>query len=80
MEWPIRHADAFARLGIRPVRGVLLHGPPGCCKTTLARAAAHAAQATMISLRCFSQTVSFGDQLFLIVIFVSKQIVESTLR
>jgi hypothetical protein len=51
VEWPIKHAAAFARLGITPVRGVLLHGPPGCSKTTLAKAAAHASQASFFSLR-----------------------------
>eukprot|EP00271_Cylindrocystis_brebissonii_P017256 TRINITY_DN4417_c0_g1_i2.p1 TRINITY_DN4417_c0_g1~~TRINITY_DN4417_c0_g1_i2.p1 ORF type:complete len:448 (+),score=118.58 TRINITY_DN4417_c0_g1_i2:567-1910(+) len=50
VEWPIRHADAFVRLGIAPQRGVLLHGPPGCAKTTLVRAAAHAAQAPLLTL------------------------------
>ncbi len=50
VEWPLRHADAFARLAIRAPRGVLLHGPPGCSKTTLARAAAHASGATLIPL------------------------------
>ncbi|KAM0907799.1 hypothetical protein ACQ4PT_015923 [Festuca glaucescens] len=57
VEWPIKHAAAFARLGISPVRGVLLHGPPGCSKTTLAKAAAHASQASFFSLR----TGSDGD-------------------
>eukprot|EP00887_Chlorella_sp_A99_P001650 scaffold8.g1650.t1 len=37
VEWPLRHADAYERLGLSPPRGVLLHGPPGCSKTTLAR-------------------------------------------
>lgn len=50
VEWPIKHSTAFSRLGISPVRGVLLHGPPGCSKTTLAKAAAHAAQASFFSL------------------------------
>lgn len=50
VEWPIKHAHAFAQLGILPLRGVLLHGPPGCSKTTLAKAAAHASQASFFSL------------------------------
>ena len=51
VEWPIKHSAAFSRLGISPVRGILLHGPPGCSKITLAKAAAHAAQASFFSLR-----------------------------
>ncbi|KAH9707971.1 cell division control protein 48 [Citrus sinensis] len=50
VEWPIKHSTAFSRLGISPVRGALLHGPPGCSKTTLAKAAAHAAEASFFSL------------------------------
>ncbi|OBZ71344.1 ATPase family gene 2 protein [Grifola frondosa] len=40
VEWPLCHPDAFARLGVRPPKGVLLYGPPGCSKTLLVRACA----------------------------------------
>ncbi|XP_028107164.1 cell division control protein 48 homolog B-like [Camellia sinensis] len=51
VEWPLKHSAAFSRLGVSPVCGILLHGPPGCSKTTLAKAAAHATQASFFSLR-----------------------------
>ncbi|KEH23581.1 cell division cycle protein-like/CDC48 protein [Medicago truncatula] len=51
IEWPMKHPDAFSRLGITPIRGILLHGPPGCSKTTLAKAAANAANVPFFSLR-----------------------------
>ena len=40
IEWPLLHPDAFQRLGVRPPKGVLLYGPPGCSKTLLVRACA----------------------------------------
>lgn len=37
----VKHADQVARLGIRPLRGILLTGPPGTGKTLMAKAAAN---------------------------------------
>jgi AAA family ATPase len=51
VEWPLTHAAAFARMGIRPPRGVLLYGPPGCSKTLMAKAMASQGRMHFISVK-----------------------------
>lgn len=47
---PIVHKDKFKNLGIRPPKGVLMHGPPGVGKTMMARACAAQTSATFLKL------------------------------
>jgi transitional endoplasmic reticulum ATPase len=50
IELPLRYPEVFERLGIDAPKGVLLHGPPGCGKTLIARAVAHETEAHFISV------------------------------
>ncbi|KAJ1736436.1 AAA+-type ATPase [Coemansia sp. Benny D160-2] len=51
VDWPLNHPEAFRRLGIRPPKGVLLYGPPGCSKTLTAKALATEAKVNFIAVR-----------------------------
>jgi transitional endoplasmic reticulum ATPase len=51
VDWPLSHPKIFERMGIKPPRGILLYGPPGCGKTLLARAVAHESKANFISIK-----------------------------
>jgi transitional endoplasmic reticulum ATPase len=51
IEWPLSNPDYFKEVGIKPAKGVLMHGPPGTGKTLLAKAIANEADANFISVK-----------------------------
>lgn len=50
IEWPLTHPDAFTRMGLPLPKGVLLYGPPGCAKTSIAKALASATNTNFLSV------------------------------
>ncbi|OWZ08471.1 ATPase [Phytophthora megakarya] len=65
VEWPLQHPDAFTRMGIRPPKGVLLYGPPGCSKTLAAKALATESGMNFIAIKgpeLFSKWVGESEQ------------------
>ncbi|MBI4981152.1 AAA family ATPase [Candidatus Woesearchaeota archaeon] len=50
IELPLKSPELFEKVGIKPPKGILLHGPPGTGKTLLAKAAANSTNATFIEI------------------------------
>jgi len=51
VELPFMHPELFREHGLKPPKGVLLYGPPGCGKTLIAKAVAHSLASTAAATR-----------------------------
>jgi len=51
VELPLKNPEVFEKIGIRPVKGLLLVGPPGTGKTLLAKAVATERESNFISIK-----------------------------
>jgi len=69
---PLEKPECFIRLGVRPPRGVLLYGPPGCSKTLMAKAVATESKMNFIAVK--------GPELFSKYVGESEKAIASVFR
>ena len=65
VEWPIKHTDGFNLFKVKPPKGLLMYGPPGCSKTLIAKAFAHESGLNFVSIKgpeLFSKWVGESEE------------------
>jgi transitional endoplasmic reticulum ATPase len=80
VEWPLTNPESFKKVGIKPPKGLLLYGPPGCGKTMIAKAVANEAGINFISIKgpeIFSKWVGESEKMVRKIFRRAKQVAPS---
>lgn len=72
IEWPLLYPEKFEKFGIKPPRGILMFGPPGCSKTMIAKALATESRLNFLSIK--------GPELFSMWVGESERAVREVFR